>query len=212
VDLSLSRSESYPRILAAVKAGARLLDIGCCFAQDIRKLVHDGAPGENLWGLEAEAEFIRLGYDFFRDKDRLNARFIVADFMDRSEPAVAAVCGTFGIVHLGMILHIWNRPAQLEACCRVVELLRPEPGVFVIGQCVGHLDGVPATGRGGKTMFKHNAETFRDLWTEVGQLTGTRWEVRAQLDEGLGIKEQSRKWDDPNTRRLAFEVERLADP
>jgi hypothetical protein len=173
--------------------------------------VHDGASGENLWGLEIQADFIRLAYDFFRDEDRLGARFIAADLMDRSDPAVAALRGTFGIVHLGMILHIWDRPAQLEACRRVVELLRPQPGALVVGQCVGHLDGVSSPGRGSNTIFKHNVKTFRDMWTELGQLTGTRREVRAQLDEGLGIKEQSRKWDDPNTRRLAFEVERLRD-
>jgi hypothetical protein len=29
------------------------------------------------------------------------------------------------------------------------------------------------------------------------------------LDAGLGIGQQKRRWDDPDTRRLTFEVERL---
>lgn len=199
-------------MLGAIKSGTRFLDVGCCFAQDIRKLVYDGAPAENLWGLEREGDFIRLAYDFFRDKDLLAAQFITADLMDRNDPTVAALCGTFGIVHLGMVLHIWDVSGQLAACRRVVELLRPEPGSLVVGQCVGHLDGVSSPGRGGNTIFKHNPETFRSLWDKLGQETGTKWEVRARLDEGLGIKEQSRKWDDPRTRRLVFEVERLPNP
>lgn len=126
--------------------------------------------------------------------------------MDRSSFEVQRVSGTFKIVHLGMILHTWDRPGQLEACQRAIELLRPEPGVLVVGQCVGHIDGVQSPGRAGKFIFK---ETFRDLWKELGKLSKTQWEVRAQLDQGLGIKENNRQWDDPKTRRLVFEIERL---
>ena len=176
----------------------------------MRKLVYDGAPAEHLYGLEIQAEFISLAYQFFRDEAILPAdHFITADFMDRENPEVQRVAGTFGIVHLGMILHTWDWPDQLKACQRAVELLRPEPGVLIVGQCVGHIDGVQSPGRAGKFIFKHNEETFQDLWRELESLTNTKWEVRAQLDQGLGIKEKNRQWDDPRTRRLVFEVERL---
>ena len=210
LDLSLSRQESYPKILERIKGGSRFLDVGCCFAQDIRKLAHDGAPTANLWGLEIQSEFISLGFDFFRDADKLPAdHFIPADLMDRSTPQVKAIEGTMGIVQLGMILHIWDRENQTKACTRVIELLKPEPGSLIVGQSVGHLDGVHSPGRGGKMIFKQNAETFMEMWKEIGEATGTKWEVRAHLDQGLGISEQNRKWDDPKTRRLFFEVERL---
>jgi hypothetical protein len=47
------------------------------------------------------------------------------------------------------------------------------------------------------------------MWREAGIRTGSEWLVRARLDAGLGIEEKKRTWDDPNTRRLVFEVERL---
>lgn len=178
----------------------------------MRKLLYDGAPAEHLYGLEIQAEFISLAYQFFRDEAIIAAdHFIIADLTDRADLKVQQVAGTFGIVHLGMILHTWDRAGQLKACQRAVELLRPESGALVVGQCVGHIDGVQSPGRGGKSIFKHNEITFRDLWKEVEKLTNTRWEVRAQLDQGLGIKENNRQWDDPRTRRLVFEVERLPD-
>lgn len=185
------------------------LDVGCCFAQDIRKLVHDGAPAENLWGLELQHEFITLAYEFFRDSTSLqNAHFIAADLLDRSQPELAAAKGSFGVIQLGMILHIWDRPGQIEACRRTIELLSPVHGSMIIGQSIGHIDGIQGPGRGGKRIFKHNPQTFRSMWDELGRLTGTSWTVTASLDEGLGISEQKRKWDDANTRRLVFCVVR----
>ncbi|KAK3935947.1 hypothetical protein QBC46DRAFT_420675 [Diplogelasinospora grovesii] len=208
VDLSLSRKASYPRILARLKSGDRLLDAGCCFAQDLRKLAHDGAPAESLFGLEMQGEFISLGYDFFGDRDTFGGTFIQADLLDRENKEVSKVAGTFGVVQLGMVLHIWDLEGQTSACERVVELLRDEKGVMVVGQSVGNLVGKESPSRG-RTMYKHDAETFAKMWEEVGRRTETKWVVRASLDEGLGIDQQKRTWDEPSTRRLSFEVERV---
>lgn len=52
LDLALCKQPSYGTMLQRLKAGAKYVDIGCCIGQDIRKLVADGAPGENLYGAE----------------------------------------------------------------------------------------------------------------------------------------------------------------
>jgi SAM-dependent methyltransferase len=213
VDLSLSRKASYARILAALTGptgSSRFLDVGCCFAQDLRKLVHDGANSANLYGLEKQAEFIDLAFDFFGDRDSFQGKFIAADIFDRENEIIKAVQedGGFNFVQLGMILHIWDMEGQIKACERVVELLAPKPGSLIVGQSVGHITGIETPGKSGK-IFKQSAETFKTMWEEVGRRTGTRWEVRAEIDAGLGIGEKKRAWDDPDTRRLNFEVERL---
>ncbi|OIW26034.1 hypothetical protein CONLIGDRAFT_708928 [Coniochaeta ligniaria NRRL 30616] len=208
-DLSLSRKPCYPRVLAALKTGTeRLLDVGCCYAQDLRKLAYDGAPSEALFGLDKQNEFIGLGYDFFNDRDTFRGTFINADLLDRGNEEVRKVQGTFGIAQLGMVLHTWDLEGQTRACERVVELLRPERGVLVVGQSVGDLVGKEFSARG-KMLYKHDVETLTKMWEEVGRRTGTEWVVRATLDEGLGINEQKRGWDEPSTRRLSFEVERV---
>ncbi|KAH8897531.1 hypothetical protein GQ53DRAFT_791942 [Thozetella sp. PMI_491] len=213
VDLSLSRKESYTRILSALSGAAgsaRFLDVGCCFAQDLRKLVHDGANSANLYGLEKQAEFIDLAFDFFGDRDSFQGKFVAADIFDRENETIKAVQedGGFNFVQLGMILHIWDMEGQIKACERVVELLAPKPGSLIVGQSVGHTTGIETPGKSGK-IFKQSAETFKAMWEEVGRRTGTQWEVRAEIDAGLGIGEKRRAWDDPDTRRLTFEVERL---
>ncbi|KAI4240955.1 MAG: hypothetical protein L6R40_004835 [Gallowayella cf. fulva] len=55
------------------------LDLGCCLAQDLWKLVFDGVPSENLYGLDIESGFSDLSYDLFRDRDTLKSRFVVED-------------------------------------------------------------------------------------------------------------------------------------
>jgi SAM-dependent methyltransferase len=215
VDLSLSRQPSYAAILSRLllktdSGGSkeRLLDVGCCFAQDLRKLAYDGAPSESLYGLEIQSEFIDLGYEFFGDRDSFRGRFINADLLDRENVEVKEVEGTFGVVQLGMVLHIWDLEGQTRACERVVELLRDEKGVLVVGQSVGNVEAKEAPGRG-KKIYKHDVGSFERMWAEVGRRTGTKWEVRARLDQGLGIDERKREWDEPSTRRLSFEVERV---
>ena len=43
-----------------------------------------------------------------------------------------------------------------------------------------------------------------------GRRRGRSGRLKADLDEGLGIKEGKRKWDAVEVRRLIFEVERVA--
>ena len=57
-----------------------MLDVGCGFAQDLRQLVFDGAPAENIYGVEIENPFMELGYDLFLDRTKLPpTNFIAAD-------------------------------------------------------------------------------------------------------------------------------------
>ncbi|KAK3366456.1 hypothetical protein B0H63DRAFT_536509 [Podospora didyma] len=97
----------------------------------------------------------------------------------RTGPAQASkLAGTFGVVQLGMVLHIWDLEGQTKACERVVELLRAEKSVLVVGQRIGNLVGNEFPARG-TTIFKHDAETFAIMWEEVGRRTGTESVVRA---------------------------------
>lgn len=208
LNLSLSKKPSYARILARLSGWATYLDIGCCIGQDIRKLVHDGAQGENLHGAELQGGFIELGYDFFRDRDSLAAMLVQADALDLSEGSpLYELVGKVDFVHLGQVLHLfgWEKQRQLLENC--VKLLKPvSPGTMILGQAVGDVEGGM---RPGGQNFVHNVETFNKMWSEISERTGLKFECRATLDEGLGIAESRRGWDFATSRRLSFEVERI---
>ncbi|KAK4448431.1 hypothetical protein QBC34DRAFT_113536 [Podospora aff. communis PSN243] len=212
LDLSLVRNPAYQTILHRLTHdGDRILDVGCCLAPDLRKLAHDGVPPSSMYGLEMHSEYISMGYDFFNDKDSFaDANFIIGDLLDSENEEIRAVKGTFGIVNLSMFLHLWDFNGQVRACKRVVELLRDEKGVLIVGQSVGDVVGREVTA-GKRVIFKHNVETFKKMWKEVGEKMGTEWKVGAWLRDGMGIDGQTSKhWDEPGAKRLSFTVERVA--
>ncbi len=172
------------------------------FRAELETITDTNAP-TSRWGLELQKPFIGLGYALFGDAAQPPASFIAADLLDESNLDVAALVGTIDIIHLGMVLHIWGLEGQIRACARVVKLLRPQPGALILGQSVGHVQGL------GSRIYRHSAETFKQMWDEVGRLTGTRWECRARLEVETAVGNQTSDWDDPLRRRLVFEVERL---
>ncbi|KAE8413051.1 hypothetical protein BDV36DRAFT_287349 [Aspergillus pseudocaelatus] len=80
----LSQSPAYTRIVDRVKQGALFIELGCGLGQDIRRLAYDGAPSENLVGLDLRNAIIELGYDLFKDRDTLKARFIAQVFFQNT--------------------------------------------------------------------------------------------------------------------------------
>lgn len=81
LEFGISTLPQYEQVLSRTKQGEKLLDLGCCMGQDIRKLVFDGAPAENVSATELEPEFIDLGFELFRDKERLErTTFTTGDF------------------------------------------------------------------------------------------------------------------------------------
>ncbi len=161
--------------------------------------------------MERQAEFLPLAARFFRDGDRLPAeQFIPVGLLDREDARLSRLEGKVDIAQLSLVLHIWGWDGQVEACKRVVELLRPEKGSMIVGQSLGHVDGEEAAGRSGHTIFKHNTETFSEMWREIGRATSTEWHVQASLEGGVDAAEPGgRWWYGPGTRRLTFIVQRL---
>lgn len=198
---------SYPTVLERIKNGAVFVDIGCCFGQDIRKLVHDGAPATNTWGVELVGEFVDLGYELFNDRNTFESQMLKAGIFDVEGP-LEQLTGKVDIAYLGLFLHQFDWEGQKKACEKIVQLMKNEQGVLILGQQMGnvsaHHDKKIGTG-----VYKHNASSFEKLWKEVGEATGTEWKVTASLDYGLGTDSFQKKWDDTTHRRLVFEVERL---
>jgi hypothetical protein len=56
-------------------------------------------------------------------------------------------------------------------------------------------------------MFRHNSESFKKMWDEVGEATGTKWRVESQLImPGQEIMNKVRGAHGDNVRRLKFSV------
>lgn len=230
-ELALSKLPAYPSILNRLKSdpSSVYLEVGCGLAQDVRKLVADGAPAAQLRGTDLQAGLMACGQDLFRDAEKLplgdggdvqGKTFVAADFLDESDASpLRAWEGGADIVHASMFLHCFELPTQVRACKRIVALLKPRPGSLFVGRSGGvslaaggareeEVKG-PLRRIGGmkQTNYLHDVESFRGMWDQVGRETGTRWEVNAAeeaIDDAGG-----RYFSGDEHRWLRFEVVRL---
>ncbi|RFU29148.1 hypothetical protein B7463_g7183, partial [Scytalidium lignicola] len=210
LDLSIRNYPNYATILERLKSGNEtFLDLGCCFGQEIRKLVFDGVSSEQLYGSDLRPEFFELGYQLFQDKDTLKTKFIAANIFDETS-GLDSLDGKIDIVFVGAFLHLFNYEEQVRVCQRVVRLLRPQKDSLIIGRQVGNVIGAEKKGTSNDhTVFRHNIESFKKMWDEVGQSTGTQWRVEATLSAPDTIDSRLMPTlHDTDMRRLRFLVYR----
>ncbi|GME39809.1 methyltransferase domain-containing protein [Neofusicoccum parvum] len=219
LDFNMSSESYYPEILSRLKNGEQLLDLGCCFGQELRQLIHDGAPPTSLHGTDLRGPFLTLSHTLFIDAHILPpSRLLAADIFDDGPASpLAPLAGTLSVIHASSFFHLFGRADQLRAAERCVALLRPAPGVAVVGRQVGsRVPGERAAGQEGRVArFMHDVASWARLWQEVGERTGTRWEVEGRMGEvgeEVGM-EELRAWAKRGGQEglwwLAFVVRRV---
>ncbi|KJX99669.1 methyltransferase domain-containing protein [Zymoseptoria brevis] len=195
LDFSVSDRESYPQVLERLKGGQTLLDVACCFGQDVRKLVYDGAPITNVFGSELEQRFVDLGFDLFQDRDRLAGQFTAGDLFSDDLGGLAGK--QFDMIHAASFFHLFSWKDQVDVMSRTVRLLKPKSGSVIFGRQTAvdeaREQDHPANPRSGK-MYRHDDSTFRKLVKEVGEVTKVdlkveikRMEVREELMSSDGV-------------------------
>jgi hypothetical protein len=168
------------------KAPSRIfLDLGTCLGQDIRKLMFDGVPMDSVYGADILAEFVNIGYELFRDEQKLpRSHFLVpADVFDQSSP-LKEFDGKVDILHANSVFHLFNWDDQVTAAIRVAKLMRPIKGSLILGSQVGHQDPGEVSSRPGRrsgTMYRHNEKSWERLWKKVGKEIGVSFAVKSSL-------------------------------
>jgi hypothetical protein len=209
LNLSVLEGPVYEEVVHRVKTGDLYLDIGCCMGQDIRVLVHDGAIAENLYGSDLKKDFWEIGYNLFLDRSTLKAEFIEADLFD-AESGLQDLDGKLDIVHAASFFHLFDWDGQVKAAKRIVALLKAEPGVLVFGRQGGN----PQAGAivhviKDQTAYWHNPESWARLWKQVGEETGSKWEVEAFMGEEDLTKRMNAKIVPAGMRFMTFSIRRV---
>ncbi|KAH8898667.1 hypothetical protein GQ53DRAFT_877703 [Thozetella sp. PMI_491] len=216
LDLSMMSTASYQEILDRVKGGQKFLDLGCCLGQEIRQLVFDGALSENTYGSDLWEGFFPVGYELFKDEDRLRTTFIPADVFDDSSP-LTKLSGMMDIVHTGALFHLFGLEQQEQLALRIVQLLAPRPGSMLIGRQSGSEvsgESSRAGDKSGRKSFQHNPQSWAELWARIGEQTGSKWSVEADLSQPeftmLSQEGKSKELEKKMTAKgLRFFVKRL---
>ncbi|KAI0104981.1 hypothetical protein GGR51DRAFT_200211 [Nemania sp. FL0031] len=186
----------------------RLLDVGCCVGQVLRKLAFDGVDSSRLYGTDIEPRFIDIGYDLFRDRRKFRGRFVVGDLLkpdptststsiaSSSSDALEVLNGTMTLIHATSFFHLFTWADQVRAAVRMVRLLRADrDDVMIFGRQVGTLSPRDNGKAGSDKVYLHNGASWQKLWDEVGERTGTRWravmEPTEKIEMGSGAVESS---------------------
>jgi 2-polyprenyl-3-methyl-5-hydroxy-6-metoxy-1,4-benzoquinol methylase len=193
--------DEYTEVVERLRKGQKLLDMACCFGQTIRQLVADGAPSENIYGCDLQSDFIDLGYKLFKDRDTLRTKFLVADIFDPSSP-LWGLQGQMDIIYTGSFFHLWGLQQQREVSRAVASLLRPQLGSMILGRQMGSVEAFEKTSATG-TMFRHNVDSFKKLWKEIGDEIGVRFSVDARL-----VELNPGHFTGDDTKRIYFAIRR----
>ncbi len=153
------------------------LDLGCAFAQDVRRLVADGVDSRQIYGSDLRLEFIDLGYELFRDRETLRTRFIDADIFN-AESDLKDLVGKVDIIGASSFFHLFSWDEQIKIARQVLRLLKPIPGSLLIGRQIGHREAnEEPRGEGAGSRFRHSLESWRRFWKEAGDEAGVEMQV-----------------------------------
>ncbi|KAN0112694.1 hypothetical protein V8E51_005645 [Hyaloscypha variabilis] len=113
---------------------------------------------------------------------------------------------------LPSFLHLFGYDDQIRVCKRIVKLLKEKDSV-VLGRQVGSSNAGNQTPSNDptRTRWRHNEETFKKMWEEVGKLTESTWRVEVSSEPWAGEGDHGPQGgNDPSTLRLRFAVFREA--
>lgn len=88
-----------------------------------------------------------------------------------------------GMINAGYFFHLFSWEDQLAAGKRLVGLLRSDEASkgLIMG---GHVGGEIFEKKGwmDSDLYVHSIESWTKLWEEIGEATGTRWDVSVTKD------------------------------
>lgn len=102
------------------------------------------------------------------------------------------------------LFHLFRLEDQKTVARHLVGLTKPGSGAMIAGRQVGAIQAREEPGPvPGTAVFVHNPESWTRFWEEIGDETGSRWEVQAWEEEPPErVKRQV--WYKPGVIILAF--------
>ena len=218
LSLTFTTHREYKVVLERLKSpldDEKLIDLGCCFGQALRKLAFDGVPHERLYGSDVRPGLLELGFELFNDRDKWSpASFFPMDIFHPVVPGNLK----FHVVLISMVFHLFSLERQIQAAIEIItRLLVDKPGVMIFGSQGGTINprSIPSRRNIGRESYLHDVDSFKAMWEEVGQKTGTKWEVYVKLEEickdgeNGNLTEQHRYFKGDDMRWLVFSVKKI---
>ncbi|KAF8075122.1 hypothetical protein FPV67DRAFT_616025 [Lyophyllum atratum] len=187
--LKVSRLPVYQSVLKLhhEHPDAILLDMGCCFGNDLRKAVSDGWPVHKAIASDLQRGFWDFGHQLFKSTpESFPAAFVAGDAFDSNliaprapfndvpqtpHPGLASLTsltplqGRISAIHASSFFHLFSEERQQELAERVATLLSPLPGSIIFGSHIGSREkGYVGSAEGEPRLFCHSPDSWSELW------------------------------------------------
>ena len=193
-------------ILSRAQTGATVLDLGCCFGQDLRLLAADGAPTRNMYASDISKELWQLGFKLFRDQEKMNAKFLQANVLDQNSD-LEQLNGKTDIIIVRQFLHLFDWGRQIYILKKIVRFSKI--GSMIVGYQRGQVHALTVTRPWGQ-MFLHDLKTFGDMLRQAEVETDTQWDLEIDLVDlrEWGMEDEDVQWMPPGAKGLNFVITR----
>ncbi|KAJ7076680.1 hypothetical protein B0H15DRAFT_790325 [Mycena belliarum] len=201
IKLQITRNPAYGHVLELGRAvpGALLLDIGCAFGNDVRKISSDGFPAQNIIATDLRQEFWELGHELFRsthasfpatfiagdafDPDFLSPQAPLAEMPDlHTLKSLNPLHGRLSAIHCASFFHLFSEAQQLDLAKKLAGLLSPHAGSTIFGNHGAYPEKkIIEPDSEGWEMFCHSPESWREMWDGPGGVF-ERGSVEVQTD------------------------------
>ena len=171
--------------------------------------MNDGAPSsEAMYGIDIESAFFDLGYELFRDREKMHATFLAVDLATPVLPSIESLESKFDIISAQSFFHLFTLEDQVNAAIHLARFTKPISGSIIVGRQLGLMEARETEGLTPEaTVFLHNPDSFTSFWQDVGAATDSKWKVDTKVEKAPDrVLHQS--WAAPGIMILVFTVTR----
>ena len=176
--------EGYDRLLGLYrdKQVVKVADIGCCFGQDVRRLLVDGIPPSMIWAIDVVDGYWSAGLELYQDIgpdksekadvhriDLVHTLFCDLTATDiPSEVSSTVLTRDFDCLILKNVFHVLSLEQGDRLMARMAQMLHA--GGFIMGICVGAREAKnwALTPDGTQLRYLHSISTLSELFRRHG--------------------------------------------
>eukprot|EP01112_Ceratiomyxa_fruticulosa_P002501 TRINITY_DN1260_c3_g2_i1.p1 TRINITY_DN1260_c3_g2~~TRINITY_DN1260_c3_g2_i1.p1 ORF type:complete len:223 (+),score=21.32 TRINITY_DN1260_c3_g2_i1:131-799(+) len=147
----------------------KVLDVGCAFGQDTRKLIVDGLAHSNIYSIDIVSSYWELGRKLFMDPESFSSNFMIGNVADPSFNSNQQLTEKFDYIYAGAVLHVLSKE-DVEVFLQNIFILLKKGGFF-FGHSVGSVEPrlwIQVPNNPNKLRFLHSSASLKELFEKVG--------------------------------------------
>ena len=114
-----------------------------------------------MYGLDVEPAFFDLGYELFRDREKMHAAFVAADLTRSSVPSIEPMMSSIDVISAQSLFHLFTLKDQKTVAQHLSKLTKPVARSIIVGRQLGLVEAGEQRGLSeDTTVFLHSPDSL----------------------------------------------------